>query len=358
MTGVSSSTRPRQAGSPLAYDRPVAVWLLLGCALVFAVVVIGGTTRLTHSGLSIVEWAPITGALPPITHTQWTRAFESYQRTPEYQKVNLGMSLQAFQRIYWVEWVHRQAGRLIGVVFFVPFAYWWTRRRFSRALTMRLVGLFVLGGLQGGLGWYMVASGLVDVPRVSPYRLAAHLGLAALIFGGLFWTALDLLRPVPSPVPVPAWLRRFSTTVVALVFLTVISGGFVAGTKAGFAFNTFPLMGGRFIPDGLYAGRPVWTNLFEDITTVQFNHRLLAGVLCIVIPLLWWHLTRPTRPATTRMAAHLLLAWLVVQVTLGITTLLYVVPMSLAVAHQGSAIGLFGLAVFVRHRLRPQPDAG
>ncbi len=337
----------------LEYDRPVAAWLLLCCALVFTTVVIGGTTRLTHAGLSITEWAPISGAIPPITHAQWISAFERYQATPEYQKINRGMSLQGYQAIFWVEWVHRQAGRLIGVVFMVPFVFWWARRRLAPTLVARLAGLLVLGGLQGGLGWYMVASGLVDVPRVSPYRLAAHLGLATIILGGLFWTALDLLRPRPSSVAIPARLRHLSTAVAALVLLVVISGGLVAGTKAGFAFNTFPLMGGRLIPDGLYTGHPVWVNVFEDITTVQFNHRLLAGLLATAILLLWWHLTRPIRPAATRAAAHLLLAWLVVQITLGIATLLYVVPVPLAVAHQGSAVVLFALAVFVRHRVRP-----
>ncbi|MDO8678149.1 MAG: COX15/CtaA family protein [Acidobacteriota bacterium] len=328
-------------------------WLLLCCAVVLAVVVVGGITRLTHSGLSIVEWDPVVGAIPPISQTQWTDAFEKYQRTPEYEKVNRGMSLEAFKDIFWVEWVHRLLGRLIGVVFLVPFLYWLARGRLPRALVPRLVGLFVLGGLQGALGWYMVASGLVDVPRVSPYRLAAHLGLAAIIFGGLFWTALDLWRPQPSSVPVPAAARRLATAVIALVFVTIISGGFVAGTKAGFAFNTFPLMAGRVFPDRMYAGRPIWTNLFENIATVQFNHRLLAGLLCVAIPLLWCHLTRPARPAATRAAAHLLLGWLIVQVTLGIVTLLYVVPVPLAVAHQGSALVLFGLAVLVRHRVRP-----
>jgi len=219
----------------------------------------------------------------------------------------------------------------------------------------RLAGLLALGGLQGALGWYMVASGLVDVPRVSPYRLAAHLGLAAILFGGLVWTALDLLRPRPAPVPVPvsAGVRHLATAVTALVLLVILSGAFVAGTRAGFAFNTFPLMGGRVIPEGMFTARPLWTNPFENIVTVQFDHRLLAGLLSLLIVLLWWQLSRPWRPAATRAAAHLLLGGLVLQVALGVTTLLYVVPTPLAVIHQGCAFVMLGLAVVVRHRVRP-----
>ena len=341
--------------APIPCDRAMATWLLLCSALVLVVVVVGGITRLTHSGLSIVEWKPITGVIPPITDAGWRDAFEQYQRTPEYQKVNRGMSLPAFQGIYWVEWVHRLLGRLIGVAFLVPFVYWLARGRVPPALMPRLVGLLALGGLQGALGWYMVASGLVDVPRVSPYRLAAHLGLAAIVFGGLVWTALDLLRPrpAPGPVPVSAGVRHLATAVTALVLLVILSGAFVAGTRAGFAFNTFPLMGGRVIPEGLFSGRPLWTNPFENIVTVQFDHRLLAGVLGLLIVLLWWQLSRPWRPAATRAAAHLLLGGLVLQVALGVTTLLYVVPTPLAVIHQGSAFVLLGVAVVVRHRVRP-----
>lgn len=362
MTGVISSVGGAESPRPTAftYDPPVAAWLLTCAALVLVVVVVGGITRLTHSGLSIAEWAPILGTVPPITASQWTDAFQKYQRTPEYQVVNRGMSLEAFKQIFLVEWVHRLLGRLIGVVFLVPFVYWWARGRLPRVLVPRLAALFALGGLQGALGWYMVASGLVDVPRVSPYRLAAHLGLAVVIFGGLVWTALDLLRPRPQPslVPVPSSVRHLSTAVLTLALLTIVSGGLVAGTRAGFAYNTFPLMGERIVPEGLYASRPVWTSFFEDIVTVQFNHRLLAGVLGVAIPWLWWRLTRPTRLAATRAAAHLLLGWLCLQITLGIVTLLYVVPVPMAVAHQGSAVVLFGLAVLVRHRLRAScPDA-
>jgi len=211
--------------------------------------------------------------------------------------------------------------------------------------------MFVLGGLQGVLGWYMVKSGLVDIPRVSPYRLTAHLAFAVVIYAYIFWTALGLLYP-PEPRPAPRGLSRFGAAVTALIFLMILSGGFVAGNKAGFAFNTFPWMNGRFFPEGMYAMQPLWSNLFENIATVQFNHRLLAYLLCLVIPVFWWQAMRVALPAHTRRAVHFMLGWLAVQVLLGIATLLYVVPIPLAAAHQAGALILFSLALAVLHSLR------
>lgn len=333
------------------HDKSIAVWLLLCGALIFAMVVLGGVTRLTHSGLSIVEWDPIVGAVPPFSQTQWEETFDNYKQTPEYQKVNVGMSLAQFKGIFLVEWAHRLLGRLIGAVFLVPFLYFLVRRRITRALVPKLVTMFVLGGLQGALGWYMVKSGLVDMPRVSPYRLTAHLAFAVIIYAYIFWTALGLLHSRES-LPIPPGLRRFAVAVTALIFLMILSGGFVAGTRAGFAFNTFPLMNGRLIPEGMYALQPAWVNLFENIATVQFNHRGIAYLLCIIIPVFWWSAMRAALPTRARLAAHLLFGWLVVQVTLGITTLLYVVPVSLAAAHQAGALVLFSLALYVLHALR------
>ncbi len=339
------------AASLTSHDKPIAVWLLTCCAFIFAMVVLGGVTRLTHSGLSIVEWDPIVGAIPPLTQTQWEETFDQYKQTPEYRKINVGMSLQAFKGIFYVEWAHRLLGRLIGVVFLLPFLYFLVRRQIKRALVPKLVTMFVLGGLQGALGWYMVKSGLIDIPRVSPYRLTAHLAFAILIYAYIFWTALGLLYP-RAPLPPPGDLRRFSTAVAALIFLMILSGGFVAGNKAGLAFNTFPLMNGRFFPEGMYAMQPWWTNLFENIATVQFNHRLIAYLLCLVIPAFWLTAMRCALPAHTRRGTHLLLGWLAVQVTLGVTTLLFVVPVPLAAAHQAGALILFSIALFVRHALR------
>ncbi len=340
--------------SSTPHDKSIAVWLFLCAALIFAMVVVGGVTRLTHSGLSIVEWDPIVGAVPPFSQTQWEATFDKYKQTPEYRKVNVGMSLAQFKGIFFVEWAHRLLGRLIGVVFLVPFLYFLVRRRITRALVPQLVTMFVLGGLQGALGWYMVKSGLVDIPRVSPYRLTAHLAFAVIIYSYIFWTAVGLLHPRES-LPIPAGLRRFAAAVTALIFLMILSGGFVAGTKAGFAFNTFPLMNGRLIPEGMYAMQPAWVNLFENIATVQFDHRSIAYLLCIAIPVFWWSAMRAPLPPRARLAAHLLFGWLVVQVALGITTLLYVVPIPLAAAHQAGALVLFSLALFVLHALRTKP---
>lgn len=334
-------------------QRPIALWLFVCCALVFAMVVLGGTTRLTRSGLSIVAWEPIVGTIPPLTVEQWDDAFESYQRTPEYRHVNVGMPLSDFKSIYWVEYAHRLLGRIIGLAFLIPLIYFLIKRRIDHRTAPKLIALFVLGGLQGALGWFMVASGLIDEPRVSPYRLTAHLALAAIIYGYMLWVALDLLYTRDTQT-VPRTLRRMGWTVTGLVFAMILAGGFVAGTRAGFAFNTFPLMNGRFVPEGIFAMQPLWVNFFENVATVQFNHRLLAYVLCIVIPVYWFATLRVELSAATRLGLHGLLILLAAQVALGIATLVYAVPTPLGAAHQGGALLVFTAAVFLNHRLRPR----
>jgi heme a synthase len=326
--------------------RPVALWLLVCGVLVFAMIVLGGVTRLTRSGLSIVEWKPVVGAIPPLTESQWQQEFEKYRQTPEYKKVNTGMTVAGFKSIYWVEYTHRLLGRLIGIAFLAPLLYFAARRRIDRALGLKLGLLFVLGGLQGMLGWYMVASGLVDNPHVSPYRLTAHLGLAVLIFGFMLWVALDLLRPALHMAPA-RWIHAWVVT--ALVFVTLLAGGFVAGTHAGFVFNTFPLMNGAFVPDGAYATSPLWRDWFENVATVQFHHRLLAYAVVIAVVSLWWRVVRATVPAHAKLAAHLLLGAVILQVGLGITTLLTGVPVWLGAAHQAGALLLFGAALYQAH---------
>lgn len=338
---MSSPTRPA-----------VAFWLLGVCALVFAMVVLGGVTRLTHSGLSIVEWQPIVGTLPPLTDAQWQEAFAKYQQTPEYQIVNKDMDLSGFKGIFWLEYFHRLLGRLIGLVFLLPFLYFWASKQIDRTLFPKLLVLFALGAGQGLLGWLMVKSGLVDVPRVSPYRLTAHLGLAVVIYAATLWVALDLLRPKPLMADAVPVLRRLGLGVTSLIFLMILSGGFVAGTRAGFAFNDWPLMHGRFIPEGLLALEPLWLNAFENLATVQFNHRILAYLLCLIVPLYWWLGRRYPLAAGTRGLLHLLLAMLAVQVALGITTLIQHVPLALAAAHQAGAMVVFTIAILINHRLR------
>ena len=337
--------------------RAIAIWLFVVCALVFAMVVLGGVTRLTRSGLSIVEWQPLLGAIPPLNEAQWLALFEKYKLTPEYQKVNLGMDLAGFQGIFWLEYFHRLLGRLIGLAFALPFVYFLVRGKIGRALASKLWLLFALGAAQGLLGWLMVASGLVDVPRVSPYRLTAHLGLAILIYAATLWIALGLLASKPQAADSTVGLRRFGLAVTGLIFCMILSGGFVAGTHAGFAFNDWPYMHGRLVPEGLYALEPWWVNLFENIATVQFNHRLVAYLLCLVIPVYWFTARRHRLEARTRSLFHLLLAMLALQVTLGIATLLYVVPVSLAAAHQAGALLLLTLALLLNHRLRSRESS-
>ncbi len=333
-------------------NRGVGWWLLACCALVFAMVVVGGVTRLTHSGLSIVEWQPIVGTLPPLNQEQWQETFLKYQQTPEYQRVNQGMSLEAFKGIFWWEYFHRLLGRLIGAVFFMPLAWFALRRRIGRALVPKLLGIFVLGGLQGAMGWYMVASGLVDDPRVSQYRLTAHLGFALVIYAAMLWIALDLLFPRARCEDSPRALRRFALALAALIFVMALSGGFVAGIRAGLAYNTFPLMNGHVVPPGMFVIEPWYLNFFNNMTTVQFDHRLIAWALAFLVPWFWLRARREAIPQRARLGTNLLVAALALQIALGIATLLLVVPVALAAAHQAGALLVFTAALFVAHSLR------
>src|ERR1700730_15271386 len=304
--GVAAASDQPAAASAGGAPRVIATWLLVCCSLVFALIVVGGVTRLTHSGLSITEWQPIVGTLPPLSESQWNDALAKYQTTPEYLQVNRGMSLDAFKGIFWVEYVHRLLGRLIGFAFIVPLVWFVARGKLpsSPGLVPMLFGIFLLGGLQGALGWYMVQSGLVDDPRVSQLRLTAHLGLALLIFAAMFWTALTLLRPSR---PAEARTRPFfraTVSLVALIFVMALSGGLVAGIRAGFAYNTFPLMNGHIVPPEIMLIRPWYMNFVNNMATVQFDHRLLAWTLVALVPIWWWRLrATPAIPARARRAA-------------------------------------------------------
>lgn len=341
----------RPPDSATAAPRAVAFWLIAVAVLIFAMVVVGGVTRLTRAGLSIVEWNPVMGAIPPLSEAQWETEFEKYRRTPEYREVNAGMRIDAFKRIYYIEWTHRLLGRLIGLLFFLPLLYFALRRRLPRALLPKLVAIFVLGGLQGALGWFMVQSGLVDVPRVSPYRLTAHLGLAVAIYAFVVWIALDLLDRRPAGEGAVR-LRRFGWTVTGLVFVMILAGGFVAGTRAGLVFNTFPLMLGNFVPPALYAMQPWWINHFENLATVQFTHRVLAYVLLIAVAGYWWWGRRSGLSSAARRGFDLLLAALLVQIGLGVATLLLIVPVWLGAAHQAGALLVLTAALYLNHALR------
>jgi len=340
----------------MSMQKPIAIWLLICCALVFAMVVVGGVTRLTNSGLSIVEWQPIIGTMPPITQNDWDELLEKYRATPQYQKVNKGMSVDEFKSIFWWEYFHRLLGRLIGIVFFIPFLYFLVKKKIDRPLGIKLAGIFVLGGLQGFMGWYMVMSGLVNDPHVSQYRLTAHLGLAFVIFAAMFWVAMGLLSPHSDQqkkmYETLTGLRHFSFSLTLLIFIMVLSGGFVAGIRAGLSYNTFPLMNGHFIPPDIFVLEPWYRNFFDNMATVQFDHRLIAWMLAFLVPLFWFKARKVELPATTRLACHLFLMMLVIQISLGIATLLHVVPIPLAASHQGGALLLFAASLWVSHRLR------
>ncbi len=334
-------------------QRSVAIWLLVCCAAIFGMVVLGGVTRLTGSGLSMVKWEPIIGALPPMSQLEWEQVFQLYQQFPEFKLKNSGMDIDGFKGIFWFEYAHRLLGRSIGMIFLLPMVYFWIRKKLDRTLAPKLIAMFVLGGLQGLLGWYMVKSGLVNAPHVSQYRLTAHLGLAFVIYAYVFWVAMGLLFPGDGDNnrQIDAGLRRLSYFISGLLFITVLSGGFVAGLKAGLAYNTFPLMGGRWIPEGFLNLEPVWRNFFEDITTVQFDHRVLATLMFALITLFWFMARKVELLPRVRVGVHLFLLVLFVQVTLGISTLLLYVPTDLAASHQAGALALFTLSLFLSQQL-------
>ena len=326
-------------------DRPVALWLACVAVMVFLMIVIGGITRLTGSGLSMVEWRPLIGWLPPMSEPEWYRVFSLYQDSPEFQKVNAWMTIEDFKRIFFWEYLHRVWGRLIGIAFAVPFFVLAMSGRIRQPLYPRLYLLFLLGAIQGGIGWWMVKSGLVDNPAVSQYRLATHLSVALLILVILIWTALGLIR---TPAEADRKYRRHAVAVLHLVAITAVAGAFVAGLDAGLIYNTFPLMNGYVIPPDYAFAEPFWINLFENPATVQFNHRIIAILTVVSI---FWLLIRVLRASDieprTRLAIHSLAAVSVIQGALGISTLLAQVPVSLGAAHQGGAALTLAAAVWV-----------
>ncbi len=330
--------------------RCVATWLLICCGLVFVMVVLGGVTRLTGSGLSMVDWKPVTGVLPPLNDAEWQKTFQMYQRSPEFQSVNAHMDVEAFKDIFWLEYLHRLLGRVIGIVFLVPFLVLAIKGYILRSEWPKYLLMFVLGGMQGLIGWYMVKSGLVDDPHVSQYRLTAHLVAAVLIYAYMFWVALSLLLPRTSVKRHPWFAKAIALT--SLVSITVISGGFVAGLKAGKMFNTFPMMGDYWIPPGVMAVEPVWRNFFDNPATAQFDHRVLAITTFFAVVAFWAGIRRTTQSKRVSTVAHWLLALTLVQAALGILTLLYIVPTALAATHQAVAILLFTAVLSMTHLLR------
>ena len=329
-------------------------WLLVCLVLIFAMVILGGVTRLTGSGLSMVNWKPIHGIIPPLSQQAWQEEFGHYRDSPEFQKINRNMDVESFKSIFWFEYSHRLLGRFIGLVFLLPFLYFWFRQRIRPGLTPKLMIMFLLGGLQGLLGWYMVKSGLVNNPHVSQYRLTAHLMSAILIYGFILWTILDLAdQRVYQPLKNSTASRwRYSSLVLSgLLLLTIISGGFVAGLKAGLIFNTFPLMGGQWIPEGINVLSPWYQNLFENRVTVQFDHRILAIVTGLV--LIGWYLSGRSSfdDDSIRRSFKLIGMMIIIQVVLGISTLLLRVPVWLGALHQAGALVLFSFMLMNVHAL-------
>ncbi|WP_137929912.1 COX15/CtaA family protein [Mesorhizobium comanense] len=338
-----SAAAPYQARDRDLQNRAlVRAWLYIVLLVLFGLVLVGGSTRLTGSGLSITQWQPVHGVIPPLNDAEWQEEFQRYQQIPQYTEINKGMSVDDFKSIFWWEWAHRILARSVGVVFALPLLFFWATRRIERGLGLKLVGILALGGLQGAIGWWMVASGLVDRVSVSQYRLATHLTLAALIFTATMVVARGL-----APHSEPAADRstqRLAGFIVLLALVQIYLGGLVAGLHAGLSYNTWPLMDGQVIPADLLLLKPAWLNFFENPKTVQFVHRIGAYALFAVA---LWHMIAVLRhmPGSTHARRALLLfLMVVVQATIGISTLLMQVPLHLALTHQGFALVLLGFA--------------
>ena len=323
-------------------------WLLFCASVVYIMIVVGGITRLTQSGLSMVEWEPIMGVIPPIGEAAWMDVFNKYRTSPEYLKINAGMSLDAFKSIFYWEYGHRVLGRVIGLIYFLPLLFFFFKGMVPKEWFAKLFGLFVLGGLQGLMGWYMVKSGLVDIPHVSQYRLTAHLGLAIVIFMCMLWFAMDFLRGQVLHGQASGSYLRTSLLAVFIIFVMMLSGGFVAGTKAGFIMNTFPTMNGEWVPSSWMAMTPAWRNLFENAVTIQFFHRFIA-VLVVIAVFASFIVARKQSFKTHNVWV---VAIMFIQVVLGISALVMKVPLILGAAHQAGAVALLSAALYAAHTAR------
>jgi cytochrome c oxidase assembly protein subunit 15 len=335
--------------------RHLQTWFWAVAGMTLGVLIVGGITRLTQSGLSIVDWDPFVGVIPPLTEADWERVFDRYRQFPEYQQLRQGMTLHEFKVIFFWEYLHRLLARTIGLVFLVPFVFFWLRDYFNRPLLWRSLALFGLGAAQGFMGWFMVASGLVDRPSVSHYRLAAHLSLAFVIFGFAAWLAREMTVPERRPRVADATRRlmRRGLAAIGIVFaLQVVWGAFVAGLKAGRYHNTFPLMDGRLVPESLYWLEPAILNFFQNPVAVQWTHRVLGTVLGLVVIGVWLMVRRSDADRHSRRLNTAFLVGILVQYLLGVLTLIYFVPVSLAVIHQATAMVLFGVWVWWWHHVR------
>lgn len=328
--------------------RPVAIWLFACCAAVFAMIIVGAITRLSGSGLSITEWKPILGAIPPMDEESWNAAFGLYKQSPQFVKENFWMELADFKKIYFWEWFHRLLGRLIGILYALPLVFFWLKGKIPSGKKLILLSIFLLGSAQGAMGWYMVQSGLIDIPAVSHYRLAAHLGLALLIYVLMLWQGLDFWGARKNP---SAPLFRHGIAALLFVVLAMLWGAFTAGLDAGLIYNdSFPLMGGQIMPSEMWQLDPAWINIFENRPAVQFVHRWLAVLSVLMILGFWFHAYQIKKTAP---AIHALAIMALIQAALGIWTLLSGINLHLAATHQAGAVITLSLLLISLRAARP-----
>lgn len=333
------------------YNKKIAIWLFVCCAAVASMVVLGGVTRLTDSGLSMTAWKPVTGWLPPLNDVQWQEEFNRYKTSPQYNKVNFDMVLHEFRSIFWLEYLHRLLGRVTGLIFLLPLVFFIYKRAVDKRLALKLGGIFALGGTQGVIGWFMVSSGLKDVPNVSQYWLAFHLITAFIIFALIFLLGLSVYNCGSECHDRKHYLRNFSFVVTGVILVQVVLGAFVAGLDAGWVYNTFPLMDGDFVPKGLWLLDPAHRNFFENVTMVQFNHRIFAYIVALTIFGFWLFSRKFKYDCRTGYAIDALLIMVIVQFGIGVLTLLYSVPVALASIHQFGALILFAISLYVNFAL-------
>jgi cytochrome c oxidase assembly protein subunit 15 len=345
------------ATAPMRADRGVGIWLFVIAGLIGLMVVVGGLVRLTGSGLSITEWQPVTGAVPPLTDAEWQAEFAKYQGTPQYELINRGLGLAGFKTIYWWEWTHRLLGRALGVAFAAPFLLFLWQRRIDRALSVRLAVIFLLGGAQGALGWWMVQSGLEPARvAVSQYRLAAHLGMAIVLFGYIFWTALESIGVPRTKVMTVSNMKVWTIAFAALVLLQMLLGALMAGLGAGHAFSDWPTYGGQWIPFGLFDYSPWWANYFENPVMVHFQHRTAGYLVALMVVGLYVAAKRAGADKPVRLAAIHAVLLTALQIGLGVATVLTGVSLPLAAAHQICALVLFGTALWWVYVSSRQPQ--
>jgi len=340
-------------------DKPynaIIVWLFVIAFMVFVMIVLGGVTRLTQSGLSMVEWKPISGWLPPMNSGDWQLLFDKYRQFPEFAQNNPDMTVFDFENIFWLEYIHRVWGRLIGIVFLLPMMFFLLSKQLSGKVAIHALVIFLLGGLQGGLGWFMVKSGLIDEPDVSQYRLTAHLGLAVIILAYSLTLAFDLIKKQRPTVLLgdtsSTTIIRFSDVILGMIFITLLSGGFVAGLDAGLVYNTFPLMDGQLIPDEAFDLTPLYLNAFENVALVQFDHRILAITTTVFVIIFQIKSIGLNLPGRSMLISKLLVLMVFIQAGLGISTVLLAAPVALAATHQAGAIILFGLALWMNREIK------